>query len=47
MGFSSVVLGRVNSMNQPWKLHWRKEGLWPWTWKVVRLEQPDVVLPPQ
>ncbi len=47
MGFSSVVLGRVNSMNQPWKLNWRKEGLWPWTWKVVRLEQPDVVLPPQ
>lgn len=47
MGFSSVVVARVNSISQPWRLHWRKEGPWPWTWKVVRLEQPDVVLPPQ
>lgn len=47
MGFSSVVVGRVNSISQPWRVHWRKEGPWPWTWKVVRLEQPEVVLPPQ
>lgn len=30
---------------QPFLLTWRKEGWWPWTWRLVRVENPELELP--
>lgn len=38
-GVSQFVLSTVNGMTGPWFFFWRKEGRWPWDWKVERIHQ--------
>lgn len=46
LGFSPIIMDRVNSMQAPWQFHWRKDGLWPWTWKIIRIHHPELHLQP-
>ena len=34
------ITSRVNSLTEPFELHWRREGHWPWNWKLVRVTNP-------
>lgn len=45
LGFSSVIVGRVNQMRAPWVFLWRKDGPWPWSWKITRIHQDELRLP--
>jgi hypothetical protein len=47
LGLSPIVMDRVNSMQQPWHFHWRKDGPWHWNWKITRIHHPDLQLPPE
>lgn len=42
LGYSAVVVGRVNQMQAPWAFLWRKDGPWPWSWKVTRIHQDEL-----
>lgn len=45
LGFSSMVIGQVNSMSGPWHFHWRKENPWPWGWKLVKVYHSELHIP--
>lgn len=47
LGFSDLVISRVNGINQPWFFHWHKKGRWPWDWKIVQIHNDDLRLPTQ
>ncbi|MBB5037331.1 hypothetical protein [Prosthecobacter dejongeii] len=42
LGFGPMVMARVNAMQEPWQFHWHKEGLWPWTWRILRIHHPEL-----
>ena len=33
-------------LNEAFTFHWRREGLMPWKWKLVKMEHPTVEVPP-
>lgn len=39
------ILREARRFREPFEFHWRKEGIWPWSWKLVRIAQPDLELP--
>lgn len=41
-GLSQTVVTTVNGMAEPWEFRWRKEGAWPWTWRVERIHHPQL-----
>ncbi len=41
-GFSQTVVSTVNGMTEPWEFHWRKEGAWPWSWRVKRIHHEQL-----
>lgn len=45
LGFSSMVIGQVNSMSGPWHFQWRKESPWPWGWKLIRVHHNELHIP--
>ena len=45
LGFSDAVISQVNSIEQPWFLHWHKKGRWPWDWKVVQIHNDGLHVP--
>ena len=42
LGFGPTIMAHVNEMKEPWHFHWHKEGLWPWTWKILRIHHADL-----
>jgi hypothetical protein len=36
---------RLQEMDSPWVFHWRKEGPWPWSWKLTQVHQEDARTP--
>lgn len=42
LGYSAMVVGRVNQMQSPWAFLWRKDGPWPWSWKITRIHQDEL-----
>ncbi|TDU64108.1 hypothetical protein EI77_04292 [Prosthecobacter fusiformis] len=45
LGFSPMIISRVNAMPEPWHFIWRKDGPWHWSWKIIRIHQSDLPLP--
>jgi ketosteroid isomerase-like protein len=43
-GFSEAVIGRVNSLEEPWFFHWHKRGRWPWSWQIVQIHNDGLRL---
>lgn len=41
-GFSQTVVSTVNGMTTPWVFHWRKEGAWPWSWRVSCIHHEEL-----
>lgn len=40
-----VMLSTARRLDQPFTFHWKKEGWWPWTWRLVNITNPDLELP--
>lgn len=38
--FAPAIVERVNSVTEPFVLHWRRESWRPWDWKLVRVSNP-------
>lgn len=41
-----MMLSAAEGLRQPFVFHWEKEGLWAWTWRLVRIDNVDYELPP-
>lgn len=39
------MLRESRRFQAPFEFHWQKEGIWPWSWKVTRLAQPELQIP--
>ncbi len=40
--FAPEIVERVNSLTEPFVLHWRRESWRPWDWKLVRVSNPGL-----
>ena len=38
--FAPEIIARVNSLTEPFELHWRRESWKPWDWKLIRVSNP-------
>lgn len=44
LGFSDLVVARINQLNEPWFFHWHKRGPWPWSWRLVQVHHNELRL---
>lgn len=42
IGYSQMVLGHVNQLNEPWIFHWSNPTPWPWNWQVNMIHNDQV-----
>ena len=42
--FAPEIVSRVNSLTEPYVLHWRHESWRPWDWRLVRVSNPALEL---
>jgi hypothetical protein len=40
-----MMLSLTRQLDQPFSFHWKKEGWWPWTWRLVNITNPALELP--
>jgi hypothetical protein len=40
--FAPEIVHRVNSLTEPFVLHWHRESWRPWDWKLVRVSNPSL-----
>jgi hypothetical protein len=40
-----MMLSMTRQLDQPFSFHWKKEGWWPWTWRLVNITNPALELP--
>ena len=40
--FAPEIVSRVNSLTEPFVLHWRHQSWRPWDWKLVRVSNPSL-----
>lgn len=40
-----MMLSTARRLDQPFTFHWKKEGWWPWTWRLVNITNPALELP--
>lgn len=40
-----MMLSAARQLDQPFTFHWKKEGWWPWTWRLVNITNPALELP--
>lgn len=38
-GYVADATRQVNGLTEPFVLHWKRDGMLPWRWKIVRVEQ--------
>ena len=38
--FAGLIEARVNSLEAPFELEWRRGATWPWDWKLVSVRNP-------
>ncbi len=39
---AAVIMNEANRLNAPFVFTWKKEGSKPWSWKLTRVENPDL-----
>jgi hypothetical protein len=42
----SIIKERVNPLSAPFELQWRRQSSKPWEWKLVRVSNAELQLPP-
>jgi hypothetical protein len=42
---SAFIKERVNVLEEPFELHWRRQSWKPWDWQLVRVSNPALELP--
>jgi len=42
---TDFIRARVNGLEEPFELRWRRQTRWPWDWKLVRVSNPALELP--
>ena len=40
-----VILSTARQFREPFTFHWKKEGWWPWTWRLVSISHPELEIP--
>jgi hypothetical protein len=40
-----MMLSTARQLEQPFTFHWKKEGWWPWTWRIVKITNPALEIP--
>lgn len=40
-----MMLSTARRLDQPFTFHWKKEGWWPWTWRLVNITNPALEIP--
>lgn len=40
--FAGLIEARVNSLEAPFELEWRRGGTWPWDWQLVSVRNPSL-----
>jgi hypothetical protein len=40
-----LILSTARQLDEPFTFHWKKEGWWPWTWRLVNITNPALELP--
>ena len=43
--FAPEIVDRVNSLTEPFVLHWRRQSWRPWDWKLARVSNPGLEIP--
>lgn len=38
--YADLIKARVNSLDAPFELEWRRGATWPWDWKLVAVRNP-------
>lgn len=41
---AEFAMSRVNVMREPWVFRWQQQSAWPWDWKLVWVDQPELSL---
>lgn len=41
----NMMLNAANQLREPFVFRWEKEGWWPWTWRLVAIENVDYEFP--
>ena len=44
---TAPLIGYVNGVTEPWRLHWTRQSWKPWDWKLVRVSNPGFEIPRQ
>jgi hypothetical protein len=42
---AAIIKGRINVLEEPFELNWRRESWKPWDWKLVRVSNAALELP--
>ncbi|MDR2675434.1 MAG: hypothetical protein LBC18_11400 [Opitutaceae bacterium] len=40
-GVGSDAQNQVNRLTEPFVIQWRRDGSFPWSWKITRIDQPE------
>jgi hypothetical protein len=38
--YAELIKARVNSLDAPFELEWRRGATWPWDWKLISVRNP-------
>lgn len=41
----TILPGDGESLRHEFQFTWRRESFWPWSWKLIRVQAPDLELP--
>ena len=45
-GLCTTVVAESKRIKAPWIFHWHKRGVWPWSWELVQVHNPDASFSP-
>lgn len=41
----ALMKERINGLGAPFRLEWRRESAKPWDWKLIRVSNPELIIP--
>ncbi|HVF73373.1 MAG TPA: hypothetical protein VM940_17360 [Chthoniobacterales bacterium] len=43
--FADYVQARINNLDAPFELEWKRGATWPWDWKLIAVRNPELEVP--